>query len=215
LIINFKEYKDVPEDCALVVSIDYKFQSMSRIKSITQISILPALVACSCAELSAIEKEQNRPNIIFVLLDDLGYGDLGCYSSTFNRTPAIDHMAQESIRFTDAYAASNVSTPSRAAFMTGKYPIRTGLTRVLFPNSKNGINQNENTIAEMLKQQGYTTGIIGKWHLGTQRQYLPLQQGFDYYLGIPYSNDMTPCVLMKNNEIIADEIFSKFEKAKK
>lgn len=179
---------------------------MSEINTIRRISILPALLAGSFVQLSAGDQVQNSPNIIFVLLDDLGYGDLGCYGSTVNRTPTINKMAKEGIRFTDAYSASSVSTPSRAAIMTGKYPIRTGLTNVLFPTAKKGISPDETTMPEMLRQQGYSTGIVGKWHLGTQHKYLPLQQGFDYYLGIPYSNDMNPCVLMRNNQIVSDSL---------
>jgi arylsulfatase A len=136
------------------------------------------------------------PNIILILTDNLGYGDLGCYGSKKHRTPHIDRMAREGVRFTDCYAASGVCTPSRAALMTGCYPRRVGLDftdpdgQVLRPVSPNGLNPSEITVAEVLKTRGYATSIIGKWHLGDQPPFLPTRQGFDNYFGIPYSEDM-------------------------
>jgi len=159
------------------------------------------------------------PNIIVILADNLGYGDLGCYGSTLNRTPHSDRMAREGMRFTDCYSASGVCTPARAALMTGCYPRRVGLhfTRpdgqVLHPVSHNGLNPDEMTIARLLKSAGYATSMIGKWHLGDQAPFLPTRQGFDYYLGIPYSDDMVggrrrgsevtpPLPLMENEHVI-------------
>ncbi len=139
-----------------------------------------------------------RPNFIVIFCDNLGYGDVGCYNpGTKNRTPRVDRMAAEGVRFTDCYAAAPVCTPSRAAMMTGCYPRRVGLDRtepdnhVLRPVSGNGLNPDEVTVAEVLKGRGYATACIGKWHLGDQPPFLPTRQGFDYYLGIPYSDDMT------------------------
>ena len=136
----------------------------------------------------------NKPNIVIVFCDDLGYGDPGCYGHPTIRTPNIDRMAQEGQRWTDFYAAASVCTPSRAALMTGRLPIRSGMCndkqRVLFPNSAGGLPSQEITIAEALKTEGYATACIGKWHLGHLPQYLPTHNGFDYYFGIPYSNDM-------------------------
>ena len=141
---------------------------------------------------SSSPKKELSPNIILIFMDDLGYGDLSCYGAVNYRTPNIDKMASEGIRFTNFLAAQAVCSASRAALLTGCYPNRIGISGALMPNSKNGINSSEITIAEMLKQKGYATGIFGKWHLGYQKQFLPLQHGFDEYIGLPYSNDMWP-----------------------
>ncbi|MCP5520435.1 MAG: sulfatase [Verrucomicrobiales bacterium] len=134
------------------------------------------------------------PNIVILFADDLGYGDLACYGHPSIRTPNLDRMAAEGMRFTQFYAAASVCTPSRAGLMTGRYPIRSGMCsntrRVLFPNSEGGLPAGEITIAEVLKARNYATLAIGKWHLGHHPQYLPTRNGFDHYLGIPYSNDM-------------------------
>src|SRR5688500_14446675 len=135
----------------------------------------------------------SKPNLVIIFADDLGYGDLGCYVSPVIRTPSLDRMAAEGLRFTDFYSASEVCTPSRAALLTGRYPIRSGMTgkrRVLFPNSRGGLPPAENTIAEALKSAGYTTAHIGKWHLGIHEGSRPLDQGFESSFGLPYSNDM-------------------------
>ena len=130
------------------------------------------------------------PNVIVILADDQGYGDLGSYGHPTIRTPNIDRMAAEGQRWTSFYAAP-VCTPSRAQLMTGRLAVRTGLAGgVLFPDSTGGLQPEEITIAEMLKTRGYATAAIGKWHLGVLPQYLPTNQGFDSYFGIPYSNDM-------------------------
>lgn len=139
-----------------------------------------------------------KPNVIVILCDNLGYGDLGCYGSKLHRTPHIDRLAAEGMRLTDFYAASGVCSPSRAALMTGCYPRRVGLhvsdtgAAVLQPIASRGLHPDEVTLAEMLKAQGYVTSCIGKWHLGDQPAFLPTRQGFDTFFGIPYSDDMTP-----------------------
>jgi arylsulfatase A-like enzyme len=136
-----------------------------------------------------------KPNIILINCDDLGYGDLGCYGSTVHRTPVLDNMAREGLRFTDFYAAAPLCSPSRGALMTGCYPNRIGFGSfegkgVLFPGQGVGLHPQEMTIAKALKQQGYATMLVGKWHCGDQREFLPTRHGFDHYYGIPYSNDM-------------------------
>ena len=138
--------------------------------------------------------DAGKPNFVVIYADDLGYGDLGCYGHPTIRTPNLDRMAAEGLRFTQFYSAACVCTPSRAALMTGRLPIRNGMCsdkrRVLFPNSAGGIQPDEVTVAEALRELGYATGCFGKWHLGHLPQYLPNQHGFDEYLGLPYSNDM-------------------------
>ena len=133
-------------------------------------------------------------NFIVVFVDDMGYGDVGSYGHPTIKTPNLDMMSNEGQKWTQFYSASSVCTPSRAALMTGRLPIRNGMIgeryRVLFENSDYGLPASEITIAEKLKENGYKTVAIGKWHLGHKKQYLPLQNGFDYYYGIPYSNDM-------------------------
>ena len=134
----------------------------------------------------------DRPNFIFINIDDLGYADIGPFGSTLNRTPHLDRMAREGRKLTCFYAAP-VCSPSRASLMTGCYPKRAlPIPHVLFPGNDVGLAPAEVTLAEVLKQQGYATAIIGKWHLGDQPEFLPTRQGFDYYYGLPYSNDMGP-----------------------
>jgi arylsulfatase A len=157
-----------------------------------------------------------RPNFIIILCDNLGYGDVGCFGSKLHRTPHIDRMAQQGMRFTDFYSTSGVCTPSRASLLTGCYPRRVNMhvaedgRPVLSPVAKKGLHPDEVTIAELLRARGYATACIGKWHLGDQLPFLPTRQGFDYYLGIPYSDDMTarpergwpPLPLMVNEEVV-------------
>ena len=139
----------------------------------------------------------DRPNIIVILCDDLGYGDLGCYGSELHATPRLDQAAAEGARFTQLYAGAPVCSPSRAALMTGCYPQRIGLGAgedflVLMPGDPVGLHPREMSLATMLEAHGYRTAAIGKWHLGDQQPFLPLQHGFDHYFGLPYSNDMSP-----------------------
>lgn len=139
---------------------------------------------------SATAADAVLPNFVIINIDDLGYADIGPFGSTLNRTPNLDRMAKEGRRLTSHYAAP-VCSPSRAALMTGCYPKRVlPIPSVLFPAASVGLNLQEVTIAEILKDRGYATGCIGKWHLGDQPEFLPTVQGFDTYFGIPYSNDM-------------------------
>ena len=132
------------------------------------------------------------PNVIIIFMDDMGYGDLECYGGFPYHTPNINKLAAEGMRFTNFYVAQAVCSASRTALLTGCYPNRLGISGALFPNSKIALNPEEETIAEILKAKGYKTGMVGKWHLGQKEPFLPLQQGFDEYLGLPYSNDMWP-----------------------
>ena len=140
-------------------------------------------------------KEKRSPNFIIIFADDLGYGDLGSYGHPTIRTPNLDKMADEGMRFTQFYTGSSICTPSRAALLTGKLPIRTGMygkRSVLFPDNAEGLDPSNKTIASALKDYNYKTACIGKWHLGHLKKFMPLNHGFDVFYGIPYSNDMRP-----------------------
>jgi arylsulfatase A-like enzyme len=154
-------------------------------------NLLPLLLLLLHLPLSAQEK---LPNFVIIFCDDLGYGDLSSFGNPTISTPNLDRMAMEGQKWTQFYVADPVCTPSRAGLLTGRYPIRNGMSSakrvVLFPDSAGGLPESEVTIAEVLKQKGYATAAIGKWHLGHLPQYLPMNQGFDSYFGIPYSNDM-------------------------
>ena len=151
-----------------------------------------ALLTSLIATLSAVSTAAEKPNFVVINIDDLGYGDIGPFGSTLNRTPHLDRMAKEGRKLTSFYAAP-VCSPSRAALMTGSYPKRAlPIPHVLFPAGAGGLHPDEVTIAEVLRGAGYRSACIGKWHLGDQPPFLPTAQGFDYYFGIPYSNDMGP-----------------------
>ena len=166
----------------------------------------------------------DRPNIILINCDDLGYGDIGCYGSELNRTPFLDRMAAEGVRFTDFYMASSICTPSRGAMMTGCYPRRIGFGSfdgrgVLWPGQAYGLGPQEVTIAQLLKEAGYATKLVGKWHCGDQKEFLPTRFGFDSYYGLPFSNDMAridmgrpgeqydnpPLPLVRDEEVIQEQ----------
>ncbi len=186
-----------------------------------KVSFLLALCSLlfGCAETS-----EQSPNFIIIFIDDLGYADIGPFGSELNRTPNLDRMAAEGMKLTDFYVAASVCTPSRAALMTGCYPQRvdmehnalpgSGNDLVLFPGDPKGLNPEETTLAEMLKKAGYATAMVGKWHLGDQKQWLPIHYGFDSYFGIPYSNDMgvgntrrnyPPLPVIEEFEVIEEE----------
>jgi len=140
-----------------------------------------------------------RPvNFVIVFADDLGFGDLGVFGHPTIRTPNLDRMAHEGQKWTQFYVGASVCSPSRAALLTGRLPVRSGMygtearTRVLFPDSPSGMPSSEVTLAEVLKERGYRTAVVGKWHLGHHPKDLPEEQGFEYWFGIPYSNDMEP-----------------------
>ncbi len=153
------------------------------------------LAACAPdAQESSDASFDRPPNFVVVFADDLGWGDLGSYGAPVIRTPHLDRMAAEGQRWTNFYVTASVCSPSRAGLLTGRLPVRNGLygdrVRVLFPDFAGGIQDEEITIAEALGDLGYATGMFGKWHLGDRPEYLPTRHGFDYWFGIPYSNDM-------------------------
>ncbi|MGB5553668.1 MAG: sulfatase [Flavobacteriaceae bacterium] len=156
--------------------------------------IISVLVVSLCIINCQGQDHKTPPNFVIIFADDLGYGDLGVYGHPTIKTPHLDRMATEGQKWTNFYAGASVCTPSRAALLTGRLPVRSGMAsnkqRVLFPDSKNGLPAAEITLAEQLKKAGYATACIGKWHLGHKVHYLPTNNGFDYYFGIPYSNDM-------------------------
>jgi arylsulfatase len=170
-----------------------KTMSQSRHKSLKNLvlSFIALAITASSGFLYCQKGEQN-PNIILIFIDDQGYADVGCYGAKGFETPNLDQMAAEGMRFTSFYASQAVCSASRASLLTGCYAERVSIRGALNPRATVGINSEEVTIAEMLKEQGYATGIFGKWHLGHHNKFLPLQHGFDEYLGIPYSNDMWP-----------------------
>ncbi len=179
--------------------------------------ILAAAALTVAQSESGSAQKETPPNIVVLFADDLGYGDLSCYGHPTIRTPHLDRMAAEGMRFTQFYSAAEVCTPSRAGLLTGRLPIRSGMCsdrrRVLFPDSSGGLPDDEITIAEALKGKGYATACIGKWHLGHLPQYLPTRHGFDFYFGVPYSNDMhnkqrgdPPVPLMRGEETIEQPV---------
>ena len=161
---------------------------------ISYASVMSVLLLSDFLSPSRSHAADPMPNFVIIFCDDLGWGDLACFGNPTIRTPHLDRMASEGQKWTQFYVAAPVCTPSRAALMTGRYPIRNGMTSgkraVLFPDSGGGLPPEEVTLAELLKQKNYATAAFGKWHLGHLPQYLPMSQGFDTYFGIPYSNDM-------------------------
>ena len=159
------------------------------------------------SSINYMDSDTKRPNIVVLFLDDAGYGDFGYTGNPLIRTPNIDRIAAEGMRFTQFYSASPACTASRYALLTGRLLVRAGFGWVLTPNSPRGVHPEEWTLAEGLRDRGYATAIYGKWHLGRPEKYLPLQHGFDEYLGFPYSNDMQPpqwasLPLIEGNEVV-------------
>jgi arylsulfatase A-like enzyme len=148
------------------------------------------------------EPTQSPPNLILILCDDLGYGDLACYGNTHIKTPNLDRLANEGIRFTDFYAAGVQCTPSRAGLLTGRYPVRFRLTFSLMTDAGAGIPNSEILLPQLLQKQGYATMLAGKWHLGDQPQYHPLKHGFDHFQGLLRGHDTDPREFLNDNQII-------------
>lgn len=152
-----------------------------------------ALVTALTGLASAAPAQPRPPNLVVILADDLGYGDLGCYGSNRHATPRIDRLAREGARFTDFYVTSSVCTPARVALLTARHPVRVGFHTLLWPTTAGGLPATENTLAELLHARGYATGLAGKWHLGhSAPAHLPLAHGFEEFYGMPYPHDMGP-----------------------
>ena len=167
----------------------------------------PKKQATALPEDAVLRAETTKPNVIFMLTDDLGYSDVGCYGARKVKTPHIDRLAAEGVRFTDFHTAASICSPSRAAFLTGAYPQRAGLYMGINPNRRAhwflGLHPDEITIAEQFKQQGYATHMVGKWHLGTEPEFLPRTQGFDHYYGMPCNFSHSPKFFDDDEEVFA------------
>ena len=165
---------------------------------------------------TSVSAEERLPNFVVIFCDDLGYADLGCFGSKKIKTPNLDRMASEGMRLTSFYSTCSVCSPSRSSLLTGCYPRRVNMhvndrnLCVLFPADKKGLNPEETTIAETLKAKDYATICVGKWHVGDHPNFLPHNQGFDSYFGIPYSNDMNrkevPLPLLRNERVIESPV---------
>jgi arylsulfatase A-like enzyme len=151
-------------------------------------------------------QSNTRPNIVVIICDDIGFGDLSCNGSTMIKTPNLDLVARRGARLTSMYSGGPTCTPARAALMTGRIAPRTGAARVLFPGDNRGMNPNEVTMGAYLKGLGYATGCFGKWHLGDIPDSGPLKFGFDRYFGLPYSNDMDPMIVYRDEENVEEDI---------
>lgn len=155
--------------------------------------LLSALLLISLIPVYAQQLQRSStPNIVIIFCDDMGYGDIAEYGASLYSTPNLDQMAAHGMRFTNFYAGEAICSASRAALLTGCYPNRIGIHDALMPHSKIGLSDKEMTIANLVKQKNYATAIFGKWHLGDEEKFLPLQHGFDQWFGLPYSNDMWP-----------------------
>lgn len=182
-------------------------RAITRRRFIGSLAGAAAGVATGCARGGrGVAPGQRPPNIVVIFTDDQGYGDLSCFGSKTIRTPHADRLAADGVKFTDFYVCASICSPSRVGLLTGRYPIRTGITRVLFPRDKVGLSDREITIADGLKARGYATACIGKWHLGHHVPFLPTRHGFDFYYGIPYSNDMQPVHIYHNETVHLQEV---------
>ena len=175
------------------------------------VKIFMLLFAIFASGLYAVAGDEAKPNVVLILADDLGYGDLSCYGQDAYQTPAIDKLAQEGVLATDYYVPVPYCAPSRAALMTGRYPLRNGMTRNPHPDTTPeadvvGLRAEELTLGEVFQGAGYKTGMIGKWHLGHKERFYPTRNGFDSYYGILYSNDMLPIQIMENEAVAENPV---------
>lgn len=180
---------------------------MKKYPTLIAFGIMLALAACKTpaetpAATAATAAETRPPNIVIIMADDLGWGDIGANGAGLIRTPNIDRVGDEGVRLSTFYAGSNVCSPSRAALLTGRYPIRSGMQHVIMPHSQDGLPQSEVTLPELLKEAGYATGMVGKWHLGHSDEFWPTEHGFDEFYGVPYSNDMSPFDLYHHKTVV-------------
>lgn len=181
------------------------------------IKYLPLTVGMSFSALSTVAQQKStltkcKPNVIIINVDDLGYGDIGCYGATKVRTPNIDRLASQGRSFIDAHSSSSVSTPSRYGLLTGQYPCRKNIWKAIFLDQTLQIDTARTTIADVMKFSGYSTAIIGKWHLGFRTEKKmdwnkelvpgPLELGFDYYFGVPILNSHPPFVYVENHHVV-------------
>jgi arylsulfatase A len=177
-----------------------------------------ALILSSFLILVSSFCQASPPNLVIIFMDDMGYADVGCFGAQGYETPNIDKLAADGRKFTNFHVAQPVCSASRTALLTGCYPNRVGIHGALGPGAKHGISAKEMTLAELVKQKGYSTAAVGKWHVGSLPQFLPLKHGFDQYYGIPYSNDMWPfhpqakkgaypkLPMIENDHVIDEEI---------
>ncbi len=182
---------------------------MGNLRRLTRhaLSVCLSFFLVAAAGHNASAAANDTPNFIVILTDDLGYGDIGAFGAQAIDTPNLDSMAEQGAVLTNFYAAANICTPSRAGLLTGRYPIRTGLGhQVIMPKDTRGLPDSEVTIAEMLGEHGYRTGMVGKWHLGHQEAHWPTKHGFKDYYGLPYSNDMTPLALYRGTDVIEQPV---------
>jgi len=168
------------------------FACKVSLRTLVALGMHLGILAVSVVGAEAEPSRSQQPNIVLIFADDLGYGDLGCYGERRWNTPHLDSIAAKGVRFTDFHSSQPVCSASRASLLTGCYANRIGIHGALFPASATGIHPDEVTLGELVQGAGYRTCAIGKWHLGHHRPFLPLQHGFDDYLGLPYSNDMWP-----------------------
>jgi len=162
-------------------------------RHVLRLSCLFSAALCAAGPAAGQGDQPDRPpNVVIIFTDDQGYADVGCFGAEGFETPNLDRLAAEGARFTDFYVAQPVCSASRAALLTGCYPNRIGIAGALGPNARHGLNPEETTLAELCKSKGYATAMYGKWHLGHREPFLPVNHGFDEYVGTPYSNDMWP-----------------------
>lgn len=182
-----------------------------QIRPFSNILLALLLITISCSMEREVDgsKHKSAPNFIIIFCDDLGYADISPFNQKVDYTPNLDRMSEEGMKFTSMYVSSPVCSPSRAALLTGRQPFRMGINQVFFPTSWTGLPQEELTLPEVLKENGYVTGMVGKWHLGHHQQFLPLQHGFDQFFGIPYSNDMDALVYLEGNEVSSNKVEQK------